>query len=237
MESVMHYLAPPSACGYLPDQVWRLEYEHVAVLTPAEYCARMQQGWRRFGKVLFRPRCRSCTSCRSLRVSVVDFVPNRSQRRAGRRNEGVIQVQIGRPQVNLAKLDLYDRYHAFQAKVKGWPERPAKDAEEYLSSFADNPFATEEWCYQLKGRLLAVGYVDVLPGGLSAIYFFYDPEERHRSLGTWNVLQLIHEARERRVPFVYLGYYVEGCPSMAYKASFTPNQILGIDGRWHDFRS
>jgi arginine-tRNA-protein transferase len=73
-------------------------------------------------------------------------------------------------------------------------------------------------------------------GGLSAIYFFYDPRERHRSLGTWNVLCLLDEAVRRGLPFVYLGYYVEGCPSMAYKPRFAPNQVRGSDGVWRAFR-
>ncbi len=98
----------------------------------------------------------------------------------------------------------------------------------------DNPFPTEEWSYFVGDRLIGVGYVDVLPGGLSAIYFFYDPDEKKRSLGTWNVLSLIDEARRRGLPHAYLGYYVAGCGSMAYKAAFRPHQLLGPDGRWHD---
>jgi arginine-tRNA-protein transferase len=71
---------------------------------------------------------------------------------------------------------------------------------------------------------------------MSAIYFFYDPEARERSLGTWNVLRLLAVARERGLPFLYLGYYVAGCLSLAYKASFLPNQILHPGGQWRDFR-
>ena len=55
-------------------------------------------------------------------------------------------------------------------------------------------------------------------------------------VGTWNVLNVIAEAARRRLPFVYLGYFVPGCSSLAYKARFGPNQILGEDGRWHDFK-
>lgn len=131
---------------------------------------------------------------------------------------------------------LYDRYHAFQADAKGWPLHPAKDAAGYAQSFVDNPFPTQEWCYYLGGRLIAVGYVDDLPAGLSAIYFFYEPELRHRSLGTWNVLNLLAAAAARGLPHVYLGYYVVGAQTMAYKAQFTPNQLLDSDGEWHDFR-
>jgi arginine-tRNA-protein transferase len=72
---------------------------------------------------------------------------------------------------------------------------------------------------------------------LSAIYFFYDPDERHRSLGTWNVLSLIEEAGRRRLPYVYLGYYVEGCGSMEYKGRFAPSELRGDDGVWRTFRS
>jgi arginine-tRNA-protein transferase len=237
MESLFRFVAQPHWCGYLPDQVAQLEYECVGALTPAEYMERMLQGWRRFGDTLFHPRCAVCRACRSIRVLVDQFRPNRSQRRVRKANEGVVRLQIGPPSVSRAKLDLYDRYHAFQAEHKGWPQHPAKDAGEYGSAFVKNPFPTQEWCYFLDHRLIGVGYVDDLPGGLSAIYFFYDPAERDRSLGTWNVLSLIACAQARRIPHVYLGYYVAGCQSMTYKAAFVPNQLLGLDGRWHDFRS
>jgi arginine-tRNA-protein transferase len=101
----------------------------------------------------------------------------------------------------------------------------------------DNPFRTEEWCYHLEGELIGVGYVDALPGGLSAVYFFYDPAHRQRSLGTWNVLNVLRETTRRGLPYTYLGYYVEGCPSMVYKARFAPNEILGPDGQWHPFQA
>jgi leucyl-tRNA---protein transferase len=242
MKSLVHFLAPPSTCGYLPDQSWRLEYEFFSELSPAEYLVRLEHGWRRFGGTLFRPRCPACAACRSLRVLVDQFQPNRSQRRVRKVNEGVVSLRIGPPSVKRAKLDLYDRYHAFQADHKGWPVHEPKDMASYANSFVENPFATEEWCYYLRHddpaeeRLIGVGYVDRLPGALSAIYFFHDPGERHRSLGIWNVLSVIDYARELRLPLVYLGYYVEGCGSMEYKAHFTPNQIFGPDGKWHDFR-
>jgi arginine-tRNA-protein transferase len=234
MESLVRYLATPNPCGYLPNETWRLEYEHVLTMTAAEYAARLLQGWRRFGRVLFRPRCPICSSCRSLRVLAKRYQPDRSQRRARTAN-GDTELRIGTPSVTRAKLALYDRYHAYQTIAKGWPEHPAKDPDEYASSFVDNPFPTQEWCYYRAGKLVGVGYVDDLKVGLSAIYFFYDPEERRRSPGTWNVLRVIEEAARRRLPHVYLGYYVAGSASMTYKSRFKPSQVLGQDGAWHDF--
>ncbi len=236
MDTLCRFLAPPSRCGYLPEQTWRLEYEVVGRATPADYLERMLHGWRRFGDTLFRPRCQVCRACQSVRVVAARFRPDRSQRRCRAANAGLIDLRVGPPAVSRAKLQLYDRYHAYQADAKGWPQHPAKDAASYAVAFVNNPFPTQEWCYYLGDRLVGVGYVDDLPGGLSAIYFFYDPDERARGLGTWNILNVIDHARQRGLPHVYLGYYVAGCASMEYKARFAPNQLLGPDGQWHDFR-
>ena len=234
MESLFRYVAPPSDCGYLPDRRWSLEYEMVTAISAEEYQQRMMQGWRRFGGMMFRPQCPSCQACQSLRVDVAHFRPSRSQRRAHRMNEKDIERRDGPPTVSRAKLTLYDRFHAFQSEDKGWPIHPAKDAPSYRESFVHNPRFTEEWCYLLRDELIGVGYVDRLPSALSAIYFYYDPTLRHRSLGTWNVLCVIEEAARCRIPHVYLGYYVAGCPSLEYKANFRPNQILHPDGFWHN---
>jgi leucyl-tRNA---protein transferase len=247
MESLFRYVASPTPCGYLGNRLWSLEYEYVSAISPAEYLARMLDNWRRFGTMLFRPACRSCTACRSLRVVAERFRPDRGMRRCRRANEGVVELRVGPPSVSRAKLALYDRYHAHQADARGWPRHPPRDASSYADSFVHQPFPVEEWCYYLDGQLVGVGYVDPLPtlppghagasqGGLSAIYFFYDPRLRERSLGTWNVLCLIDEAARRRLPYAYLGYYVEGCPSMSYKPRFVPNQVRGDDGMWRDFR-
>jgi leucyl-tRNA---protein transferase len=260
MESLFRYVAAPHTCNYLPDQIQRMEYDYVSKLTPAEYLERIYEGWRHFGTVLFRPVCENCQRCQAIRVSSKDFRPDRSQKRARKQNKGVVRLEIGRPEVTQAKLDLYDRFHAIGSEAKGWPEHPAGDVSSYVNAFVQHPFAVEEWCYYLGDKLIGVGYVDCLPsvpakpeervsldvvggraskpleGGLSAIYFVYDPDERGRSLGTWNVLCCIEQARKRGLPYVYLGYYVEGCQSMAYKMRFAPNQLRGADGMWRDCR-
>ncbi|MFL5340849.1 MAG: arginyltransferase [Gemmataceae bacterium] len=236
MESVFRFVSLPTVCHYLPDQVWRLEYELVGRVSRDEYLQRMRDGWRRFGHTMFKPKCASCTACRTLRVLAAQFRPNRSQRRVRKLNEGALRLEIGLPSVSAQKLALYDKYHAFQVAAKDWPEHAPKDAADYIDSYVDNPFPVQEWCFYLGDRLVGVGYVDDLPGALSAIYFFYDPDERDRSLGTWNVLCLINEAARRDVPHVYLGYFVDGCQSLEYKANYLPNQIREADGTWHDFR-
>jgi arginine-tRNA-protein transferase len=236
LRSQFHFLAPPSPCGYLPEQRSRMEYEQFARISAEEYASRMLGGWRRFGRSLFRPRCNACDACRPIRVDVKKFSPSRSQRRTRVRNEHDVTLTIGPPRLSDDALDLYHRFHAFQEESKGWPSHDDYDASSFAESFLDNPFPTEEWRYTLDGRLIGLGFVDVLPPvGLSAIYFVHDPEERSRSLGTWNVLRLIEETANRGLPHLYLGYFIAECRSMAYKAAYRPNEIRHADGVWRPF--
>lgn len=237
LRSQFHILAPPGPCGYLPEQTSRMEYEQFVRISADEYAARMLGGWRRFGRSLFRPRCVSCDACRPIRVDVRRFAPNRSQRRTRARNEEEITLTIGTARVSVDALDLYQRFHAFQETAKGWPSHEENDVHSFVESFIDNPFPTEEWRYTIDGRLVGLGFVDALPPvGLSAIYFVHDPDERARSLGTWNVLRLIEEAANRGLPHLYLGYYVADCRSMAYKSAFRPNELWQAGGAWTPFR-
>lgn len=43
----------------------------------------------------------------------------------------------------------------------------------------------------LDNKLIAVGVVDVLPGCVSSVYFFYDPDYSFLSLGTFGALMYL----------------------------------------------
>ena len=227
-------VSPPSQCGYLPNRRWSLEYLFVAQATAEDYQAHLLKGWRRFGRAFFHPVCKTCHQCQSIRVPVATFKPDRSQRRAMKSNADV-EIVIGEPSVTDEKLRLYDRFHQFQSDEKVGRDTTPR-IHRTMPSLCRRPFPLEEWSYYMSGRLVGVGYVDVLPVGLSAIYFFYDPDERDRSLGTFNVLRVIQSAAARRLPHVYLGYFVGGCRSLEYKDRFRPNEALGLDGSWGLFR-
>jgi leucyl-tRNA---protein transferase len=231
MDSIVSLFSIVSRCEYLPDRDWQLRYELVPQLRPADYMQRLQQGWRRFGYALFRPDCPSCRMCQSLRVPVATFRSNRSQRRVWTRNQREVTVRVGAPALSQDRLDLWVRFHRHGQETKGWPAETDGEPGDLL----ENPFRTEEWTYYVGDRLIAVAYVDALPEALSAIYCYYDPTERARSPGTFNILSLLASARERGLPHVYLGYYVAGCRSMEYKRKFRPNEVLGPNGTWESF--
>ncbi|HXD18603.1 MAG TPA: arginyltransferase [Vicinamibacterales bacterium] len=232
MTEPLTILGEPSPCEYRPDQQQQLRHDVILDLAPEDYSQRLQEGWRRFGPVVFRPECPSCRRCQSLRVEVSTFRPSASQRRVWNRNIGEVTVRIGSPSESPEKVDLFAKFHQHGHQAKGWPEGEDPD----LTLFLANPFHTEEWTYHVGDRLVGVGYVDALPEGLSAIYFYWDPAESRRSLGTFNILATIASARHRGLPHMYLGYHVEGCRSLEYKARFRPNEVLAEDGTWVRFQ-
>jgi arginine-tRNA-protein transferase len=108
---------------------------------------------------------------------------------------------------------------------RGWPENPITRAEYEMQFCFPHPCA-REFRYFDGPKLVAIGYVDETPDALSSIYFFFDPDYQHLSLGVASVLCEIAAAAERGRKHVYLGYRVLGCPSMEYKMQFRPHELL-----------
>ena len=212
-------------CSYLPGRTARMRYRLMPDCPPATYEKLVSRGWRRFGATLFRPACRGCEECQSLRLDVETFRPNRSQRRTLRKNKD-LTIVLRRASISEEHLDLYDRYHADMTERRGWEEK-FLDAEGYHSTFVagGEPFAHEMLYFQ-EERLLGVALVDILPSSLSAVYCYYDPDERHRGIGVVSVLAQVELARRQGIPHVYLGYWIEGNRSMAYKSRYQPHEIL-----------
>jgi arginyl-tRNA--protein-N-Asp/Glu arginylyltransferase len=219
---------PNHVCPYLPGRtagdraIW-------AGSIPADLYERfMDCGFRRSGKLLYQPACRGCRACQSLRVPVEQFVPSKSQRRCLRRNED-LQIAVGPPNCSEEKFALYRRY------ITDWHGRSdPEDASAFESFLYDSPVETTiEFEYRdSASRLLAVGICDVCPACLSSVYFYFDPAERRRGLGTYGALREIEFAGQMKLPYYYLGYYVRGCGAMEYKASFRPSELLDPDGVW-----
>ncbi len=218
---------------YLPDRLATLEYELVAGISPEEYERRMESGWRKFGRILFQPVCDGCSECRPIRVPVDRFVPDRSQRRALKRNEDLV-VRIGRPSVDRERLGLWNRYHAAQSERKGWPFESAS-AWHYSFTYLENPVPSLEVAAFDGDELVAVALVDVTPNAVSGIYHYHDPQRADRSLGKFVMLSCINLTHELGKRYFYLGYYVAGCASMSYKSGFGPCEVLTSQGEWAPF--
>jgi arginyl-tRNA--protein-N-Asp/Glu arginylyltransferase len=222
-----HLVEPPRACAYLPDREAQLEIRVQVDVTPEELEAMLERGWRRFGPVYFRPACASCGECVTLRIDVARFAPHKSQRRAAK-NASRLRRIVGTPLVDDERLALYHRWHQQRETERGW-DPTSIDPERYAMDFAFPHPAAREVAFRdpdAGDRLVGLGIFDVTPRAMSAVYFFWDPEHAPSSLGVANVVTLVEEARAKNLAHVYLGYRVLGCPSLVYKAKYTPHDLL-----------
>ena len=93
---------------------------------------------------------------------------------------------------------------------------------------------TTQLITHIAGKLLGVGICDVTPKSVSSVYFYFDPRESWRSVGTYSAIYEIQWAKQMGLAYWYAGYFVDGCQAMEYKARFRPLQVLNTDGVWRD---
>jgi arginyl-tRNA--protein-N-Asp/Glu arginylyltransferase len=229
---VQQFITDPHTCAYLPERMAKLEYSFAMSLAAQEYEDLMNKGYRKFGSAFFRPVCVGCSECRPIRIPVERFEPDRSQKRAWKRNAD-LDVRIGQPVCDKQHLELYHRYHAEKTARSGWPEQHV-DADEYEMSLVQNPVPCVEISFWEGQKLRAVVINDLTPNVVSAIYHFHDPDCADRGLGTYSILHCIEFAKKLNKRWVYLGYYVDGSASMKYKARFKPYEIMDLEGNWRE---
>jgi arginine-tRNA-protein transferase len=81
------------------------------------------------------------------------------------------------------------------------------------------------------GRLVGACLTDYQGDGLSMIYSFYNSEHGDRAgLGNYIILDHIRRAAASGLPYVYLGYWVDGAERMQYKVRYRPLERLTRGG-------
>jgi arginine-tRNA-protein transferase len=228
-ERIRLFQTLPHACGYFAGRTAQnLVIDPAAPQLDQLYPQTLPHGFRRAGGHLYHPRCPGCHACVPCRVPVAQFEPDRSQRRCLRRNADldVADVAAGFTDERHA---LYTRYLRTRHAGGGMDDAEPEDFERFLSA----PWSPTRFVeMRLRGRLLAVAVTDVCANALSAVYTFFEPDERARGLGTFAVLCQIDIARRRALDHVYLGFWIAGHPKMDYKRRFRPLEVRDDDG-WH----
>lgn len=225
MQELLRFIEEPRRCSYLPRETASLEIRGIASMTPEEHADLLARGYRRFGWQVFRPACRACSKCLSVRIAVQEFTPSASERRVLRKNEA-IRAELHPLFVTREHVELYNSYHRFMHQHRGWPRQQttaAAFAQEFLSGA---PEPGRQWLYFDGDRLVGVSIMDEVPGAVSLTYFFYSPEWRGQSPGTFSILNQLSYAKSAGLEWAYLGYWIDECPSMKYKGRFHPRQIL-----------
>jgi len=217
--------AEPVACPYLPDRqfVQRYFFGTDGTLDDAENI--LSAGWRRFGQFFFRPHCVDCQACRPVRVDASRIQLSASQKRIWRKNDDV-RFEV----VDLRPKDEYFELYAHHSLTRFGQEAHREDFERTFFLKSIPSFLTE---YRVNGRLAGLGFCDEAHDGLSSVYFVFHEDFGSRSLGIYSLLREARLAVERGRRWYYLGYWVQGNATMAYKGRFFPRQILDWKtGQW-----
>ena len=222
------FLSMPHPCSYLPGRVaTSLFVDPRTPLDSTTYASYMRLGFRRSGDLVYRPHCRDCHACIPVRVPVAEFQPNRAQRRVMDRNSD-LKITAHAPVYDPEHFALYLKYQKNRHSGGGMDD---PDPQKYTNFLLSRHVHTVFYEMRHQNRLLVVAVVDHLPDGLSAVYTFFDPQEKRRSLGTYAVLWQIQRARQLGLPWVYLGYLIRECAKMSYKENYQPLEAY-TDGRW-----
>ena len=227
--SALHlYLTAPYPCSYLNGMEARSQVATPSLLiTTPVYSELVRHGFRRSGTFTYRPQCDSCRQCVPVRVAVADFLATRSQRRSWKQH-GYLNVSLHPLNDQPEYFELYLRYQQARHRNGGMDD---EDPEQYRNFLLQSHVDTLLVEFRENGVLRMVSVIDVLADGLSAVYTFYEPDVPQASFGTFNVLWQIELCRKLQLPFLYLGYWIEGSRKMAYKSNFQPLHGLQ-DGTW-----
>ena len=191
-----------------------------------------QGGFRRSQNIAYRPACESCAACVSARIPAGEYIFSRSERRVLARNETLTR-HIVESEATIEQFDLLRRYLMSRHAGGGMADMTWPD---YVAMVEDTAVRTHLVEYRHKtndrgpGELAACVLVDQLSDGLSLVYSFFDPELSRDSPGSFIILDHVIQACLMGLPFVYLGYWVQGSEKMDYKARFSPIEILRPTG-------
>ena len=236
------YLTSPNPCPYLPDRVERKVFTHLIGRRSRELNNVLSQtGFRRSQTIAYRPACDGCRACISVRVPVDEVRVSRTMRKVMAQNADL----VGEWKDNVPTTEQYSLFRAYLDERHADGGMSDMNVLDYAMMIEDSHVDTHiveyrrrgpdtAWTGAGEGPLLALALTDVLDDGLSMVYSFYDIDETVRSLGTLMILDHFKRARAMGLPYVYLGYWVDGSPKMAYKERFMPQDRLMPDG-WQRF--
>lgn len=218
-----------SQCPYLPDRDQRLLFLRGDTVGQL-YRILLDEGYRRSGEHLYRPACEGCFECKVLRVPVHSFQQSKSQRRIYKKGKEKFRIELARPVVDRARIELYHRYLKHQHSNSS-EEQSEESEQSYRRFFVDSFLGnrTKEIRLFAGDQLVGVGIIDIVADALSSVYFYFDPDVASLSPGTYTMLAEIEIAKNEGLDFYYPGYYIAGCQAMNYKIKLKPNEIRSLD--------
>jgi arginyl-tRNA--protein-N-Asp/Glu arginylyltransferase len=227
------YITAPQPCPYLPGRLERKLFTHLTRDKPNFLIDNLLKGgFRRSQNIAYMPYCDACSACVPVRILVDEFNPKRSLKRIARANDDVTATRKD-PTPSTEQYALFRGYIEARHADGGMAEMSVLDYSLMVEDSVVETFVTEYRVPQGANggsELIGVSLCDRLSDGISMVYSFYDPDQSVRSLGTYMILDQVEFARRLGLPFVYLGYWIEGSRKMRYKKRFQPQEHLTSKG-------
>lgn len=228
------FVTNSSPCPYLPGKSERKVFTELSGPHTDEMNDALGRiGFRRSQNVAYRPSCPDCKACVSVRVLADEFRPNATQRKLIRRNQDLV-VEACQPWATEEQFSLLQDYLSKRHPGGGMTEMDEMDYSDMVEQSPVKSYVIE---YReppvdgVKGRLVGACLTDKQGDGLSMIYSFFDADHPTRSgLGNFIIMDHIMRARQAGLPYVYLGYWVNGSSRMEYKTRYQPMEQLGPEG-------
>ncbi|MFO7297716.1 MAG: arginyltransferase [Pseudomonadota bacterium] len=231
------YVTAPQPCPYLPGRLERKLFTHLTHdKPPALIDNLLKGGFRRSQNIAYMPYCEGCQSCVSVRVAVNDFRLSRSFRRVLDANKDLTVRRIP-PRPTAEQYALFREYIDARHADGGMADMTVLDYAMMIEDSIVDTFLSE---YRLRtgddtepqsaAPLMGIALCDRLSDGVSMVYSFYDTTVPRRSLGTYMILEHIEYTRRLGLPYLYLGYWIEGSRKMSYKTRFKPQERLTSSG-------
>lgn len=226
------YITAPSPCPYLKGRAERKVFSYLGgPSAPALNSILSKRGFRRSQNIIYMPACDGCRACTPVRIIAGEFELTRSRRRTVKRNGDLVR-RIKGPRATSDQFSVLRAYLDARHHDGGMAEMTVLDYASMVEETAVDTIIVEYWKRDDAGRetLLAAALTDRLNDGLSMVYSYFEPEESARSLGAFMILDHVKLAIELGLPYVYLGYWVDGSDKMGYKAAYQPLERLTAGG-------
>lgn len=234
LQKLQFYVTTPYRCGYIAKNLAQslIATPHQLV-DAAVYSELINQGFRRSGKFTYRPHCENCNKCIPVRMVLNQFTPRRSQKRAYKQHAD-LTANILPLDYHPSHVELYTQYqtlrHVAEDTLK--ENKMADEAEQYRQFLCSSH--VESLLIEFKDKqdqVKIVSVIDIVRDGVSAVYTLYDATEQKASYGTYAIMWLANWTKSLNLPYLYLGYWIQESPKMAYKEKFNVQERL-IDGEW-----
>ena len=228
VSSIKLFRTSEHPCSYISDQnATTIFLDPATKISQKLNSALTDKGFRRSGHLLYKPDCNSCKACIACRIPVKKFKSKSSFKRILKINQD-IRVDVS------SDLKLDESYALYESYINhrhvDGDMFPATE-KQFNAFILENTDDTIFFKFFDKEKLIAVSVADILQDGLSAVYCFYDPIDKRRSLGTYAILYQIHRVLEQERLYLYLGYWIKNCRKMLYKTRFRPLEML-VNNKW-----